>query len=42
MLLATGFTIMGVKPFRVANMIPVMVFAIPVSALWIILISPLL
>ena len=41
-LLATGFTIMGVKPFRVANMIPAMVFAIPVSALWMSVIAPLL
>lgn len=33
-LLATGFTIMKVKPIPVANMILAMAFVMPVSALW--------
>ena len=33
-LLATGFTIMGVKQIPVADMIPAMILAMPLSALW--------
>ena len=41
-LLATGFTIMKVKQIPVANMIPSMVFAMPVSWLWANVLLPLL
>ena len=41
-LLATGFSIMGVKKTAVANMIPAMVLAMPLSALWTNLLLPLL
>ena len=36
-LLATGFTIMGVKKIPVADMIPAMILAMPLSALWTVL-----
>lgn len=41
-LLATGFSIMGLKQIPVANMIPAMILAMPVSALWTNVIMPLL
>ena len=41
-LLATGLTIMKVKEIPVANMIPAMVLAMPMSALWVNCIAPLL
>jgi uncharacterized membrane protein YqgA involved in biofilm formation len=41
-LLATGFTIMKVKEIPVANMIPAMVFAMPVSWFWANVLLPLL
>ncbi|MBR1758993.1 MAG: DUF554 domain-containing protein [Lachnospiraceae bacterium] len=41
-LLATGFTIMKVKEIPVANMILSMVLVMPVSALWVNVIAPLL
>jgi len=36
-LLATGFSIMKVKEFPVANMIPAMILAMPLSALWMLI-----
>jgi uncharacterized membrane protein YqgA involved in biofilm formation len=33
-LLATGFRIAGIKAFAVANMLPALVLAMPISALW--------
>jgi uncharacterized membrane protein YqgA involved in biofilm formation len=33
-LLATGFRVAGIEPFAVANMLPALVVAMPVSALW--------
>ena len=41
-LLATGFSIMGLKQIPVANMIPAMILVMPVSALWSNVILPLL
>lgn len=41
-LLATGFSIMGVKKTAVANMIPAMILAMPLSALWTNVLLPLL
>lgn len=41
-LLATGFSIMGLKQIPVANMIPAMILAMPVSALWTNVLIPLL
>ena len=32
--LATGFRIAGIRNFPVANMIPAMILAMPLSALW--------
>lgn len=34
LMLATGFRICGIKPFPVANLIPALVIAMPLSALW--------
>ncbi len=34
LMLATGFRICGIKVFPVANMLPALLFAMPVSALW--------
>ena len=41
-LLATGFSIMGVKKIPVANMILAMVIVMPVSAFWMNVIFPLM
>lgn len=41
-LLATGFSIMGVKQIPVANMIPAMILAMPVSAFWANVLMPLM
>ena len=41
-LLATGFTVMKVKHFPVANMIPAMVLVMPVSRFWAQVLLPLL
>lgn len=35
LMLATGFRICGIKVFPVANMLPALLFAMPVSALWV-------
>ena len=40
-LLATGFTIMKVKDIPVADMIPGMILAMPLSAFWMNIIAPL-
>ena len=37
-LLATGFSILKVKEFPVANMIPAMILAMPLSALWMLIV----
>ena len=42
LLLATGFRMIKVKEFPVADMIPAMVLALPVSYLWINYIMPLM
>lgn len=34
LMLATGFRICGIKIFPVANMLPALLFAMPISALW--------
>ncbi|WP_029003265.1 DUF554 domain-containing protein [Azorhizobium doebereinerae] len=34
LMLATGFRICGIKSFPVANMLPALLFAMPVTALW--------
>lgn len=41
LLLATGFRMMKVKEFPVADMIPAMVFVMPLSSLWVTYILPL-
>lgn len=41
-LLATGFSILKLKDIRVINMIPAMIIAMPISALWTNAILPLL
>ena len=41
-LLATGFSILKLKDIRVINMIPAMIIAMPISALWTNVILPLL
>lgn len=41
-LLCTGFTIMKIREIPVANMLPAMVLAIPVSALWMNVIAPMI
>ncbi|MCD7098585.1 DUF554 domain-containing protein [Stenotrophomonas sp. MMGLT7] len=35
LMLATGFRICGIKVFPVANMLPALLFAMPISALWV-------
>ena len=42
LLLATGFRMIRVKEFPVADMIPAMVLALPVSYFWVSVIIPLL
>jgi len=34
-MVATGFRIAGIKPFAVANMLPALFIAMPISALWV-------
>jgi hypothetical protein len=34
-MVATGFRIAGIKPFAVANMLPALFLAMPISALWV-------
>jgi len=34
-MLATGFRITGIKPFAVANMLPALFLAMPVTAAWL-------
>lgn len=34
-MLATGFRICGIKPFAVANMLPALLFIMPITSLWI-------
>jgi len=34
-MVATGFRIAGIKPFSVANMLPALFIAMPISALWV-------
>ena len=34
-MLATGFRICGIKPFAVANMLPALVFIMPITSLWL-------
>ena len=41
-LLATGLTIMKVKDIPVADMIPAMVLAMPLSGFWMNVIAPLI
>lgn len=41
-LIATGFTIMKVKDIRIVNMLPSMILVMPVSALWMNAVVPLM
>lgn len=34
-MVATGFRIAGIKPFAVANMLPALFLAMPISAMWV-------
>jgi uncharacterized membrane protein YqgA involved in biofilm formation len=35
LMIATGFRIAGIKPFAVANMLPALFIAMPITALWL-------
>ena len=41
-LLATGFRIAKIKEFPIADMIPAMILVMPISAIWVNYIAPLL
>ena len=40
-MLATGFRMIKVKMFPIADMVPAMIFVMPISALWVNYIMPL-